>query len=204
MTVVIIVLLLLILKPITCIIHELSHAIPSLILTNGPVKVYINPSGENNKSIKLPFGRLTIFLQFKPIAWGSGLCQHSLYKKDRVGSGLKIALFGPFFGFVLIALLYLFPFGQWISYIVYALTISTFINFLFSSIPYSIPEWVLNGKANCSDCEQVRRLYVLKDFRKEIEVADQLYQKEEFSAAILDQKLPLAESLNKQDITRYF
>jgi len=52
-------------RPITTFVHELGHAIPSLLFTKGPVVIYVGSYGDISNSTTTTFGRLSIIFKFK-------------------------------------------------------------------------------------------------------------------------------------------
>ncbi|MEL6142491.1 MAG: M50 family metallopeptidase, partial [Bacteroidota bacterium] len=55
-------------------LHELGHAIPALLYTKEPVKVFIGSYGEEQGSWRLSLGRLSFFFKPRFLAWNLGMC----------------------------------------------------------------------------------------------------------------------------------
>jgi hypothetical protein len=56
-------------------VHELGHAIPALLLSEGKVEAYIGSVGLVVPSGKLRIGRLTLFVSHNPFLWMKGMCK---------------------------------------------------------------------------------------------------------------------------------
>jgi len=65
-----------ILRSLTTLFHELGHAIPALAFTLGIVKVHIGTYGSTEQVHPMKLGRLEIFFKFNFLAWNMGLCSH--------------------------------------------------------------------------------------------------------------------------------
>jgi len=63
-----------VLRPLTTFIHEMGHAIPSLLYTKGIVTIYVGSYGDPDKSIHFTVGRLKVYFKYNPLLWDSGLC----------------------------------------------------------------------------------------------------------------------------------
>jgi len=63
-------------RSVTTLFHELGHAIPALLFTRQPVVVHVGSYGDIRHSLRLPLGRLTLYLKFNFLDWKLGLCQH--------------------------------------------------------------------------------------------------------------------------------
>jgi len=79
-------------RSLTTFVHELGHAVPSLIFTNGPVRLIVGSYGDVD-SYKLHIGRLQLWFKYNPFGWYSGLCQHD--GLESVGKNLLVIIGGP-------------------------------------------------------------------------------------------------------------
>jgi len=66
-----------VLRPLTTFIHEMGHAIPSLLYTKGIVTIYVGSYGDPDKSIHFTVGRLKVYFKYNPLLWDSGLCGYN-------------------------------------------------------------------------------------------------------------------------------
>jgi len=74
-------------------IHELGHAIPTLVFGKKDVNVYIGSFGETKNSVRIPIGRLIIHLEKNPFKWTKGLCSSS--EQFSINKNLIIFFAGP-------------------------------------------------------------------------------------------------------------
>lgn len=83
------------LRSLTTLFHELGHAIPSLLFTSAPVQVYIGTYGDTSNCLRVHLGRLSLYFRFNFLAWNIGMCQHrgtiSLWKKILITLGGPLA-----------------------------------------------------------------------------------------------------------------
>ncbi len=131
-------LLLIILRPLTVLLHELGHGIPALLFTNQKVILYIGSYGDTKKGFHLSFGRLEIFFKYNPILWKLGLCVPS-YEEFSLTKNMIIVLGGPLISLILgsISIYYSFwgNIDHTIALILFAVAISTLFDFLSNIIP---------------------------------------------------------------------
>jgi len=68
-------LIIMVLRLITTFFHEMGHALPALLYSEGDVEVYVGSYGDISKSLHLVFGRLKMFLKINIFEWQIGLCR---------------------------------------------------------------------------------------------------------------------------------
>ena len=78
----------------TTFFHEMGHAIPALLFTTKPVKVYIGSYGDISKTTQFEIGRLTIYFKWNLLDWKMGMCSHDGQVKTTLQHVL-IILGGP-------------------------------------------------------------------------------------------------------------
>lgn len=66
--------LLLVIRPMTILCHEIGHAIPAMLLTRKTVTVYLGSYGDADKCFRITIGKLTFFVRYNPLQWRGGLC----------------------------------------------------------------------------------------------------------------------------------
>lgn len=71
-----------VIKLVTTFFHELGHAIPALIFTKKPVKVYVGSYGDISKTAQIKIGRLMMYLKFNIFDWKIGMCEHGGIKSN--------------------------------------------------------------------------------------------------------------------------
>lgn len=82
-------------RPLTILIHELGHAIPSLLFTDKEVIVIVGSLEDTKKSLFLNFGRLKIYLKWDVWSWYAGVCSHA--HTEKFYQSFLITLGGPLF-----------------------------------------------------------------------------------------------------------
>ena len=153
--------LVLISRSITTFFHELGHALPALLFTEGPVTIYVGSYGDIQDSLKLQTGRLTIYLRFNFLAWNLGLCAHSGAKGFL--QIIIIILGGPVASLLLaLTLLNFWRNHQLDETVVMVLAIfitSTLWDFIINLIPRSAPMQLHDGSVTYSDGYQLLKLF---------------------------------------------
>ena len=106
---------------ITTLIHELGHAIPSLMFTDKDVVIHIGSYGDSKKSLKMDFGRLKAFFKLDILRWNIGLCQHGHVKEYL--HNFIIIIGGPIFSLLvgIFSLLFLLN-GNWSDGMIFIFT----------------------------------------------------------------------------------
>jgi hypothetical protein len=71
------ILLVILLRSLTTFFHEMGHALPALLFTQGQVEVFVGSYGDLNHALQLELGRLKLYLKWNPFDWKLGMCRHS-------------------------------------------------------------------------------------------------------------------------------
>jgi len=87
-------LLIVVLRLVTTLFHELGHAIPALMFTSKKVEVYVGSYGNSAKTLKLNLGRLIMYLKFNLFNWNIGLCRQEEATK-KIWQRVLIIIGGP-------------------------------------------------------------------------------------------------------------
>jgi len=102
---------LLVIRPLTILCHELGHAIPAMLLTRKAVTVYLGAYGNADKCFKLTIGKLTFFVLHNPLQWRGGLCVPSATEISRTQQIIFI-LSGPLVSFIIGGVAVYFTFNE--------------------------------------------------------------------------------------------
>lgn len=148
-------------RSITTFFHELGHAIPSLLFTEGDVIVYVGSYGDVSKSLHLTFGRLQFYLTFNFWGWDLGMC---------VGRGaayywqqILIVLAGPLtsllIAFILLYVLIFVPAEDWIKSLCALFLVSSLWDFMVNIIPNEHAIKLHDGQLTHNDGYQLNRLW---------------------------------------------
>lgn len=136
--------------PFNILTHELGHAIPALLFTQGPVYLDLC-EGRVKGVLKFRIGRLHISLSWKNLFFESGLTEHILTRSDNAER--LVILSGVIFsGFVvggIISIALAIPCSDLVAIAIY---IALPLNWLFTSIVSLFPrEQNIRGKIHESD-----------------------------------------------------
>ncbi len=144
----------------TTLIHELGHAIPSLIFTKGEVAIHIGSYGDDKNSFKIELGRLKAFFKIDIVKWNIGLCQHQPAKT--YAQNILIVLGGPFFSLLIgIVLLYLLDVKTWsdgITFVFAFFIFSSVWDFIANMVPTKTPINMYDGSVIYNDGFQLVQL----------------------------------------------
>jgi tetratricopeptide (TPR) repeat protein len=176
------------LKPLTTLLHELGHAIPSLIFSRNKVSVFIGSYGDTKKNFKVPMGRLTILFHKNPLLWYKGMC---LSRKNDVSFNKQIIiiLMGPVATLLIAVLTGLIVFNidstnGAVRFISLGLLI-TAVSELYANLRFSNrPIKLHNGTSIGNDGSAIRQLLQLKKEFAGRENALTHYTSHEFSKAL--------------------
>lgn len=137
----------------TTLIHELGHAIPSLMFTEGEVAIHVGSYGDDKNSFKIDFGRLKAFFKIDIVKWNIGLCQHQPAKTYL--QNILIVLGGPIFSVLIgIVLIYLLEVRTWsdeVTFIFAFFIFSSVWDFIANMVPSKESIMMHDGSANYND-----------------------------------------------------
>jgi hypothetical protein len=171
---------------ITTFIHESGHALCALLLTGEPVQMYVGSYGDEEKSIKLKLGRLTMFLSF--ITWDLdiGLCKSS--SKTSTLKAMIIAFSGPFLSLVLgLTFLYLLTLDNFTDtqkFLISVLMVSSIWDFFINLIPRSTPVSLFDGSEVYNDGRQIIELFKMFSAPEELIRVNSLQNEGKYDEAL--------------------
>jgi len=160
-------------RSITTLIHELGHAIPSLLFTEEPVVICVGSYENLNKSKGIKFGRLTLFFTLNIFNWNQGLCLHK--GVTTFVQNLLIIIGGPVASLLVgLSLIYFVKTGGLGEYgitVVMFLLVSTIWDFLVNIIPQTRPLVTHNGQIVYNDGYQLQLLLQQQSLSKQQQTA---------------------------------
>ncbi len=172
---------------ITTTFHELGHAIPALLYTDGNVKIHVGSYGDD-RSKNLQFGRLTAYFKFNPLHLNFGLCQHE--KPATFNHIIRIILGGPLFslllGLLLILLIKLFQLPDAGMLVLMAFIISSIWDFFINLIPFSQPIRMYDGSMTYNDGQQLMTAIQLRKYPPEFHKGQTYFQEGDYQNAIVN------------------
>jgi hypothetical protein len=140
-------------RSVTTLVHELGHAIPSLLFTKEEVIVCVGSYGDVSNSLKICLGRLRIFLKFNFLAWNLGLCSHQ--GTSGFWKTLILIIGGPVASLVLaLSLVFLIFTNNYSDVTIVVLTffiLSSIWDFAVNIYPISTPFYLFNGSEIYND-----------------------------------------------------
>jgi hypothetical protein len=85
--------LLILFRSLTTLLHEMGHAVPALCFTEEAVEVFVGSYGDIKHSLQCQLGRLRLFLRWNPFDWQLGVCRH--HTPSFLWQDLLIIIGGP-------------------------------------------------------------------------------------------------------------
>lgn len=149
-----------VLRSLTTFFHEMGHALPALLFTEGPVFVYIGTYGDVSSGVHLSFGRLQIFFRLNLLDWKLGMCQHHAVKSK--AKSAIILLGGPMASLLisipLLLLLLNVQFSETLSIVLAMFIFAATVDFMVNMIPWNQPIQMDGGGVSYCDGYQLLNL----------------------------------------------
>lgn len=179
-----IVLIVIITRPLTILFHELGHAIPAILMTWKPVSVYIGSYGDQKNSFCLKLGLLTIWFKKNPFSWRFGLFDPSS-KQISINKQIIYTITGPLASLVIALTAYYFLYDLHGAFrITLIIFIASSIFDLFVNLtPNSNPIQLADGSVTYNDGYLLKMLFHYRRFPKEYQDATELYNQQKFEEA---------------------
>ena len=179
------ILLILFSRSITTLIHELGHAIPSLLFTKGPVVICLGSYADISSSLKIPLGRLTIYFKLNILTWIMGLC--SSEKPKSIAQNMIITLGGPLasllLGLTMIHLINNFVLHDWQKSIVILFIFLAIYDFFINIIPLQKALYLYDGSVMYNDGKQLTMLFKQRNLPESYFNALDHFDKKEYKEA---------------------
>lgn len=137
----------------TTYIHELGHGIAALLLTEGPIRVYIGTYGGEEGTITYGIGRLTFYHKFSFLQANGGVVYPGT--TDNVWSRIIISLMGPLAsavsGAIVIWLALAYDWPRLLQILAWFFFISTVIDLVYNLYPNPAPIILDDGSVTYQD-----------------------------------------------------
>lgn len=179
------VLLLLAIRLLTTLLHEIGHAIPAILLTRKRVSIYIGSYGDPNDSLHLRLGLLDMWLKYNPLNWWYRLCVPSATVVS-VNRQIIYTMTGPLASITIasIACYYTFAFDvDRLKFVMVIFVFSAIYDLLTNLIPRSESIRLSDGTVTYNDGYQLKQLLYYKRLPKEYHQAIELYQQQRYAEA---------------------
>lgn len=187
----VLVIMLMVTRPLTVLLHELGHAVPALLFSHGPVTLYIGSFEDTSHSNPVKAGRLTIWFRRNPLKWWWGLCEADCGSMSivrqvlYVSGGALVSLLLAVFMLYLLLSGRLQPLPRIFCILFFA---SALFDILFNFNPFL--KRTQAGETYYSDGRTLLQLLRLKQTVKAYDSALQLYRDKKYEpAALLFEKL---------------
>ena len=175
-----------IISPITVLIHELGHAIPTLLFTTKEVEIYIGSYGNSEGNLPIKIGRLKIFFKYNVLLWNAGLCTRkegaiSIWKE------LIILFSGPVFSLVSGVFVcycsFFYSSDEKIHFLGFIFLGSSILDFSANIFPNQRSIRLDDGSLVYNDGQQIIQLIKYRILPLEYRVANKLYNQKEYGKA---------------------
>ncbi len=191
-------------RMVTTTLHELGHALPALLYTTGPVKVYVGSYGDEKNSMPISLGRLQLYFRWKITEWNLGVCVHQV--PSRLLDNLLIILGGPLasliFGGLLATWVLLTELEATPIFLLTFFIVSAVWDFFTNIIPYNRPLPMFDGSLCYNDGYQLRQLWRSAKYPPAYTKALEYLAEKNYSAAIPELQGILDGGIQDREIYR--
>jgi len=172
-------------RSITTFVHEMGHAIPSLLFTSGPVVICLGSYADISKSYGFAIGRLTIFFKLNILSWIIGLCSHEK-TKSRTHSAI-ITLGGPLasllLGLFFIKMFNLPNLSDLQKSLFMLMIASSIFDFFVNIIPMQQALFLYDGSIMYNDGKQLQMLFNERGLPESYATGVELMQEKKYTEA---------------------
>ena len=191
-----------IIRSFTTLLHELGHAIPSLLFTREKVQVFIGTYGDISDCIRFTIGRLELYFRINLFDWKLGMCRHGgiekTWQKAVVIIGGPLASLLISISLLIIAVRYNLS-DNWIV-VATAFMVAAAIDFLVNINPFSGAIEMHDNSVGYSDGVQLAILLRRAGLSKEYLAAEKLYIDEQYEDAILTAEQAIDNGQRKKEL----
>lgn len=178
--------LVLTIRSITTLFHELGHAIPALIFSKEKVNVYVGTYGKADQGFPIHLGRLSIFFRFNFLTWNIGMCSHGGIRP--LWHNLITVIGGPIASLLISIPLLLFlvnvDLHPLTSFCISVFVMAASIDFFTNMIPSGSSGYTDDGNSIFNDGMQLKYLFRRLSLPEVYFEMEELIVKKEFVAAI--------------------
>lgn len=173
-------------RMLTTFLHELGHAIPGLLFTDGEVTMYVGTYGDPAKNHQIKLGRLTVFLRYNPFQWSAGLVKVAS-DQINVAKRVSIAAGGPLFSLVtaclMMSLVFWGGFQGIYNMMFIFLGVSCLYDFIVNIVPNKRPIKLFDGTEAKNDGATIKEILKFRNYPKEYFESETLFFKKEYEKA---------------------
>jgi len=178
--------LVMVLRSLTTLFHEMGHAVPSLMFTDQPVQVYIGTYGDISNCWRMQFGRLEIFFRLNLMDWKIGMCRHSGIKN--LWQHFFVIIGGPIASLLISIPLFWIIFTKdlsetWVA-ILGIFILAAIIDFFVNIIPINRAVNMHDGAVTYNDGTQLVELLGRMTLSKEYFDLEEKFERKEYNELI--------------------
>jgi len=193
-------------RSLTTLVHELGHAIPSLLFTKEEVIICVGSYENLNKSTGFKLGRLTTFFTLNIFNWNSGLCLHK--GVTTFLQNFLIILGGPLAS-LLLGLSLIYAVKHWqgeesLVVVVVFLLVSAIWDFISNIIPHEKPLVTHNGNIVYNDGRQLQLLLAQQRLPTDHQQAIELFRAGKYQAVVDVLKQAPLTNLKTKELQRIY
>ena len=174
-------------RNVTTIVHELGHAVPSLLFNKGLVEIYIGSLGNRDDSWSFTIGRLKIHLRNNFLYWNYGLCVNSS-TNDNWLKNLIIVFSGPIVSFVIgviVSILLVNSSNGWIVTGGIIIIVSILIDLYINLMPRKEPIVLSDGNITYNDGRLIQDILKYRRYYSDYKKANSLYIERKYSESAI-------------------
>ncbi len=189
-------------RSLTTLVHELGHAIPSLLFTKEQVIVCVGSYGDVSNSLEITFGRLRIFLKFNFLSWNLGLCSHQgvagFWKTMIVIIGGPVA--SLILALILLSLIFSNNYSDLTIVILTFFILSSLWDFAVNIYPISTPFFLFDGSEIHNDGHRFLNLIKHRNYPESYYTAMESSLNFEYEKAVAVLKNLLKEGFDNREV----
>ncbi|HWB93056.1 MAG TPA: tetratricopeptide repeat protein [Puia sp.] len=167
-------------------LHELGHAIPILLWSQKKTGIYIGSFGDPRKSLRLPLGRLVLYLKYNPFLWYRGMCKPG--ERLSVPKTIIYTAMGPLVSLLITGTCYLMlktvDRGHDQTVVLVTLMVIGGILTLSSAIPNNKLTLTFSGGIARNDATQIVQLWKTRNMPMEYQEAINMLREKDYAGAV--------------------
>ena len=186
--------LVLVVRPITTLVHELGHAIPAILFTGQKTAIFLGSYGDRENSLHIHIGKLDLYFRFNPLQWQSGLCVPSVYEMSFAKQFFHIiggAVFSFLLGLVTVYTSFAYDLHGFLKLFCIILFASSLLDLFINLVPSTTPVLLHDGRHTFNDGYLLKMIIHHRKISEHYGEAAALYHSDQFAeaAAVTDKML---------------
>lgn len=194
------ILLLPIMRLFTTFFHEMGHAIPALVLTDGKVEVFVGSYGNRQRSRNISIGRLSLHFSLDVFDWKIGMCIP--YGQSTWLGSMIILLGGPIASIIVCSSVMMYltrsSYPDYILVIALAMFLLAILDLFVNLIPAATSYRSPDGQVQLSDGRQIQQLLLKRKLPKEYFELETKLHNQQYDEVIEELKSKIEEKQPKE------